>query len=870
MTPTTHYDRWQKAIAEGKLDPLKAGDRPPILYKEFGVQVEAMPDDRRCRFTITTEDADRERDVVKAEGVNIANFQANPVVLFAHDYKSLPVGRAISIERYPGKIVAVTEFATADLNPFAEQVYRMVKAGFLKACSIGFRPLEWVYDEDRKGVNFEKSELLEYSIVPVPANAQALIAAGIDSSVVKGWAERVLADLAAHPDQMPRAGAPDANDFSIADVRDAFRHVEDPGVFVEKTRSGDTFRVYASSGEVRWNRQLSKSFDVTQEQFQAQSVEQAIAAKYCGCEIKALHHRHERVRSARMGAFLVALDATVAETVVDDVRNLDDHGREAPPLYERIQLNSTRAEEFLIDGLRFLQWNGVKIAVRVEPRWFGLQVTTYAARAHADAARSIVDKTLAHAKTLNFLKGEAFTLGGEFLSRDGADFDGLFLPAKNMQAVRRIVTLLNDKGAEMENRGVILLGPPGTGKTLSARILKDQARATFIWVSARDFWYSGGMQGMADTFDMARECAPTIICFEDVDNYLDGYTTDLMKTEMDGLAQSRGVVTLLTTNYPEHLPKALIDRPGRFHDVLRFDLPDAAVRKAMLARWMPDLTGSFADKVVEELKGYSGAHVREFARFAAIIREQESLSVSESALAALEKLKEQRDLITSVQAQGSRYRAPEHVAEKAAAPGREALLAAAQTDGTPRFSFAKDLPGWKAFTKARDRATKVGVLTADRIAELLSDYGFETEARAIAADPVVDALFEATLVVRAHGFEVVEVPGAKAGRVLSKANETRVRNARDAAEMIRTHLDEVLSTVGREPEPETQTEPEVALAIADEPQADDAPPLAIADEPEPVALVDPDLLREAVAAGLREVVERETRAAVAAARGRLD
>jgi len=259
---------------------------------------------------------------------------------------------------------------------------------------------------------------------------------------------------------------------------------------------------------------------------------------------------------------------------------------------------------------------------------------------------------------LNFLKGEAFALSGEFLQRGGESFDDLFLDDKNGAAIRRLVTLLNEKGSVLENRGALLVGPPGTGKTLSGRILMNQAKATFVWVSARDFHYSGGFQGMADAFEIARECAPTVLFIEDVDNWLDGHTVDLLKTEMDGIARSSGVVTILTTNYPESLPKALIDRPGRFHDVLRFDLPNEKARAAMLARWMPRLGADDAQRAVRATAGYSGAHIRELARFAGIIAEQDSLTQSQALAKALEKLQEQRDLITSVQTTGSRYRAP--------------------------------------------------------------------------------------------------------------------------------------------------------------------------------------------------------------------
>ncbi len=166
-----------------------------VVYKQYETNIEPL-DERHVRFTISTSTPDRAHDVVETGGIDTTAFETNPVVMWAHDYAQLPIGRCVSIERLQNKLVGIVEFVAADLNPFAEQVFRLVKAGFLRACSIGFRPLEWEYDDERGGVTFQKSELLEWSICPIPANAEALVAArasGIDTFILKEWAHRVLA-----------------------------------------------------------------------------------------------------------------------------------------------------------------------------------------------------------------------------------------------------------------------------------------------------------------------------------------------------------------------------------------------------------------------------------------------------------------------------------------------------------------------------------------------------------------------------------------------------------------------------------------------------------------------------------------------------
>lgn len=418
---------------------------------------------------------------------------------------------------------------------------------------------------------------------------------------------------------------------------------------------------------IRWNPSLSKHFDVATEQFPAASAEEALVSKYFGVEIKHLERRRTKVMSVRMGAYLTAVDDVLRSWSLDDIRNLDWQGRETSPLYEGIQLNSTQHADFLVDGMRFLRegdpTESPRVTLRVQPRWYGVDVTAYGVR-QLGTAEILLNKIGARAREINFLKGEAFSLSGQFIPKTNESFDDLFLDKTNQAAVARIIQLVNERGKALENRGVILMGPPGTGKTLSARIVRNQVNATFIWVSSRDFHYAGSFGGFSEAFDLARECAPSVLVFEDVDNWLYDTTVDLIKTEMDGVARSSGVVTMLTTNYPELLPAALIDRPGRFHDVLMFALPDPAARKRMLLRWLPDLPEADVAKAVEATKGYSGAHVRELARFATIIAEQDGLTLPKAVAAALLKLAEQRDLITNTQRSGSRYKMPTDLLQK--------------------------------------------------------------------------------------------------------------------------------------------------------------------------------------------------------------
>lgn len=94
----------------------------------------------------------------------------------------------MSIGVEDGKLKAVVQFMPASVpifGPKAEGIYQMCLGGYLNATSVGFKPVEWSIsrDPERKGddmepgADFERAELVEFSIVSVPCNPEALIEA---------------------------------------------------------------------------------------------------------------------------------------------------------------------------------------------------------------------------------------------------------------------------------------------------------------------------------------------------------------------------------------------------------------------------------------------------------------------------------------------------------------------------------------------------------------------------------------------------------------------------------------------------------------------------------------------------------------------
>jgi len=175
----------------------ESGDRSDaLLLKSMDTVVtQVAENDRVLNFVISNETVDSYNDVVKADGWDLSRYQKNPVVLWAHDGRQPPVAKALDIGIQGKNLVASAEFADAETYAFADTIYRLLKGRFLRATSVGFFPREWTYDEERGGYNLIKNELFEFSVVPVPANPEALqmaLKSGIDCAPLRDWAEMTL------------------------------------------------------------------------------------------------------------------------------------------------------------------------------------------------------------------------------------------------------------------------------------------------------------------------------------------------------------------------------------------------------------------------------------------------------------------------------------------------------------------------------------------------------------------------------------------------------------------------------------------------------------------------------------------------------
>lgn len=163
-------------VAEDAVAKLAHGHEPEFL-PPVGVG-KAIGDVRRAyTFTLSNGEVDRMNDTVAVAGIGLSDYRKNPVVLFNHNSRALPIGRSTRIGVADGKLKATVDLAT-EASDLAERVRALILHGSLKAASIGFIPKSWVFNHPRGGIDFHEVSLLEWSVVSTPALASALIDPG--------------------------------------------------------------------------------------------------------------------------------------------------------------------------------------------------------------------------------------------------------------------------------------------------------------------------------------------------------------------------------------------------------------------------------------------------------------------------------------------------------------------------------------------------------------------------------------------------------------------------------------------------------------------------------------------------------------------
>lgn len=137
---------------------------------------------REAEFVISTEAVDTYGTVFKMSGWDLKRYEANPVVFYAHrsysDNPDMLIGTS-SVFVDGDQLIGRVRFEDAETNPLAEKVWKKVQAGTLRMASIGANAKRGHWGDEKLGedkdvIYFDEQELLEWSIVPIGSNPDAL------------------------------------------------------------------------------------------------------------------------------------------------------------------------------------------------------------------------------------------------------------------------------------------------------------------------------------------------------------------------------------------------------------------------------------------------------------------------------------------------------------------------------------------------------------------------------------------------------------------------------------------------------------------------------------------------------------------------
>jgi len=161
-----------------------------------------LADQRQVKVICSTAKPDRMGDIIVQNGIDLAAYRDNPVVLWGHS-ADVPIARAIEIDVKDGKLQATVQFPPEGDDEDSDWVYGKIKAGIVNATSVGFIPRDYEPLDPKEpwgGYKFKTSELLEFSFVSVPANAGCLI---VGRSLFNGVDIPLLPSLAKASGEMP-------------------------------------------------------------------------------------------------------------------------------------------------------------------------------------------------------------------------------------------------------------------------------------------------------------------------------------------------------------------------------------------------------------------------------------------------------------------------------------------------------------------------------------------------------------------------------------------------------------------------------------------------------------------------------------------
>jgi transitional endoplasmic reticulum ATPase len=192
-------------------------------------------------------------------------------------------------------------------------------------------------------------------------------------------------------------------------------------------------------------------------------------------------------------------------------------------------------------------------------------------------------------------------------------------------------------------KGILLYGPPGTGKTLIAKAAANESEANFISIKGPELlskWVGESEKGVREVFRKARQAAPCIIFFDEMDaiaprrggDFGDTHVTERvisqLLTELDGLEILTNVIVIGATNRPDIIDAALL-RPGRFDRLLYVPPPDRDSRIQIIkihTNKKPLADDVNIEQLADHTEGYTGADIASLSSAAVMLAVREYVS----------------------------------------------------------------------------------------------------------------------------------------------------------------------------------------------------------------------------------------------------
>jgi hypothetical protein len=342
-----------------------------------------------------------------------------------------------------------------------------------------------------------------------------------------------------------------------------------------------------------------------------------------------------------------------------------------PVSYTRVATGTTSDRRVISYGISMLTLDGVPMVVlhRAANPSFGRELYTIEALC---SDSEVVDTYLGRLRELmadhSVLRGQVISFQRDsfnahdagsalrFLDRPTVTAEQVILPEGVLERVTRHVVGIGERRAALKSagqhlkRGILLYGPPGTGKThLVRHLLSRTPDTTAVLLTGRT------LELLNDATKLARANQPAIVVLEDCDLVAEerGGDTNAALFEtleaLDGLDGDADITFILTTNRPDLLERALVERPGRVDLAVEIDKPDSGARRQLLELYAGELvfTAAALEAAAARTEGATASFAAELIRRSVLEAAQDGRSPGdEDLLLALEEMMSEGEAFT--------------------------------------------------------------------------------------------------------------------------------------------------------------------------------------------------------------------------------